>query len=140
MGSPDPRVVVIGAGFRGLAARKALDKAPVEVTVVDQNNHHVFTPFRYQVATALLEADDAAHPSRSDLRRLPNVSFKLGTVKGADLDAKMVRTDAGVRTRWLVLSNWASDYLIRNRPARLIAGPRTPARAPVSQTSVEGPP
>jgi len=55
-----PRVVIVGAGFGGLAAAKTLRRAAVEVILVDQHNHHVFTPFLYQVATALLEPSEVA--------------------------------------------------------------------------------
>src|SRR5262245_14863536 len=95
MSTSQPRVVIVGAGFAGLAAAKALHKAPVQVTVVDQHDYHTFTPFLYQVATALLEADAAAFPVRGEIRRLGNASFRLATVTGVDLDAKAVDTDRG---------------------------------------------
>ena len=95
MSAPRPRVVIVGAGFAGLAAAKALRRVPVLVTMVDQYDYHTFTPFLYQVATALLEADDAAYPIRGEIRRLGNVSFRLATVTGVDLDAKAVDTDQG---------------------------------------------
>jgi len=94
-GATRPKVVIVGAGFAGLAAAKALHRMPVQVTVVDQHDYHTFTPFLYQVATALLEADAAAFPVRGELRRLGNVSFRLATVTGVDLDAKAVDTDQG---------------------------------------------
>ncbi len=95
MSGERPQVVVVGAGFGGLAVADALRRAPVEVTMVDQHNYHLFTPFLYQVATALLEPDGAAQPIRAKLRRLANVSFRLATVDGVDLAAKVVHTDAG---------------------------------------------
>ncbi|MEU9886883.1 NAD(P)/FAD-dependent oxidoreductase [Sphaerisporangium sp. NPDC051011] len=95
MSAPRPMVVIIGAGFAGLAAAKALHRAPVQVTMVDQHDYHTFTPFLYQVATALLEADDVAYPVRGEVRRLGNVSFRLATVTGVDLDTKAVDTDQG---------------------------------------------
>lgn len=79
------RVVIVGAGFGGLAAAKALRRAPVEVTLVDQHNHYVFTPFLYQVATALLEPSEVAQPVRSLLRGLGNATFRLGRVTDVDL-------------------------------------------------------
>ncbi|PZS38378.1 MAG: FAD-dependent oxidoreductase [Pseudonocardiales bacterium] len=90
-----PRVVIVGAGFAGLAAAKALRRVPVEVTLLDQHNHHVFTPFLYQVATALLEPSEVAAPVRSLLRRLGNVTFRLGRVTDVHLLAKQVETDHG---------------------------------------------
>ncbi|MFE4418756.1 NAD(P)/FAD-dependent oxidoreductase [Streptomyces sp. NPDC056817] len=95
MSAPQPKVVIVGAGFAGLAAAKALHRAPVQVTVVDQHDYHTFTPFLYQVATALLEADAVAFPVRGEVRRLGNVAFRLATVTGVDLDAKAVDTDQG---------------------------------------------
>lgn len=103
MSGERPEVVMVGAGFGGLAVADALRRAPVEVTVVDQHNYHLFTPFLYQVATALLEPDGAASPIRAKLRRLGNVSFRLATVDGVDLAAKVVHTDAG---------NLGYDYLV----------------------------
>src|SRR3546814_6578872 len=64
-----PRIVVVGAGFGGLAAAKALAKLPVEVTVVDRRNHHLFQPLLYQVATAALSPAEIAAPIRSIFRR-----------------------------------------------------------------------
>lgn len=100
-----PRVVIVGAGFGGLAAAKALRRAPVEVTLVDQHNHHVFTPFLYQVATALLEPSEVAQPVRSLIRRSENVTFRLGRVSGLDLLARQVETDHGpIAYDYLVLA------------------------------------
>lgn len=95
MSAARPKVVIVGAGFAGLAAARALHRVPVQVTVVDQHNYHTFTPFLYQVATALLEPDAAVYPVRGQLRGLGNVSFRLATVTGIDLDAKAVDTDRG---------------------------------------------
>ena len=64
-----PRVVVIGAGFAGMNAAKALAKAPVDVTVVDRKNHHTFQPLLYQVALAVLSPAEIASPVRTVLRR-----------------------------------------------------------------------
>ena len=94
MNPPHLKVVIVGGGFAGLAA-KALHRAPVQVTVVDQHDYHTFTPFLDQVATALLECDGAAYPARGQLSRPDNVSFRLATVTGVDLDTKSVDTDQG---------------------------------------------
>ncbi len=100
-----PRVVIVGAGFGGLAAAKALRRAPVEVILVDQHNHHVFTPFLYQVATALLEPSEVAQPVRSLIRRSRNVTFRVGRVTGLDLLAMQVETDHGpIAYDYLVLA------------------------------------
>src|SRR5919107_650343 len=73
-----PHVVIVGAGFGGLTAAQALADAPVDVTVVDRHNYHLFQPLLYQVATAGLSPGEIAQPIRSILRRYPNVSVVLG--------------------------------------------------------------
>jgi len=85
-----PRVVVIGAGFAGLNAAKALANAPVDVTVVDRKNHHTFQPLLYQVALAVLSPAEIASPVRTVLRRAANTEVLLGEVKGFDLQKRLV--------------------------------------------------
>ncbi len=110
-----PRVVIVGAGFAGLAAARALRRAPVEVTLIDQHNHHVFTPFLYQVATALLEPAEVALPVRALLRHLRNVTFRLGRVTDIDLDARQVKTDHGpIGYDYLVLAAGSATSYFRN--------------------------
>ena len=75
-----PQIVVVGGGFAGLAAARALGRAEVEVTLVDRHNHHVFQPLLYQVATAGLSPADIAAPIRWILRRQRNLRVVLGTV------------------------------------------------------------
>ena len=77
-------VVIVGAGFGGLSAAKALAKAPVRVTVIDQRNHHLFQPLLYQVATAALSPAEIATPIRSILRTQENTTVLLGEVVGID--------------------------------------------------------
>ena len=72
---PRPRVVIVGAGFGGLATAKALAHAPVDVTVVDCNNFHTFQPLLYQVATSGLNAADVAYPVRGIFREQANLTF-----------------------------------------------------------------
>ncbi|MEY2449049.1 MAG: hypothetical protein QOH79_2525 [Acidimicrobiaceae bacterium] len=78
------RVVIVGAGFGGLAAAKELAGAPVAVTIVDRHNYHTFQPLLYQVATAGLNAADVAHAVRGIFQRQPNVSFRQAEVTGVD--------------------------------------------------------
>ena len=90
-----PRVVIVGAGFAGLATVRALKKAPVDVVVVDQNNYHSFSPFQYQVASAELDAGEVAHPVRDVLRHIPNADFRLARVEAIDLAHHFLATSAG---------------------------------------------
>ncbi|HEY6380044.1 MAG TPA: NAD(P)/FAD-dependent oxidoreductase [Candidatus Dormibacteraeota bacterium] len=89
------RVLVVGAGFGGLSAVRALRAAPVEVILVDEHNYHLFQPLLYQVATALLDPSEIAHPVRALLRRQANCQVRLGRVDDIDLDVRRVRTDQG---------------------------------------------
>jgi NADH dehydrogenase len=92
---PRPRVVIVGAGFGGLAAAQALRRAPVEITLVDQRNHHLFQPLLYQVATAGLSPADIAAPIRAILRRNANTKVLLDRVIGIDAGARCVRLAGG---------------------------------------------
>src|SRR6266513_1227594 len=98
-----PRVVILGAGFGGLYAARALKRAPVAVTVVDRRNHHLFQPLLYQVATAALSPGEIARPIRHIFKDNPNVSVLLGRATEFDLPGKRVQVDGD----WL-----AYDYLI----------------------------
>jgi NADH dehydrogenase len=94
------RVAIIGAGFGGLFAARALRRAPVEVVVVDRTNHHLFQPLLYQVATGVLSEGDIAPPTRDILRRQRNTRVLLGEVVHIDLDAHEVVLDTvGERSR-----------------------------------------
>src|SRR3954452_9965295 len=85
-----PHVVIIGAGFGGLAAAKVLGGEPVDVPLVDRNNFHTFQPLLYQVATAGLASADVAYPVRGIVARQENLGFRKATVIGADLDARIL--------------------------------------------------
>ena len=89
----DPRVVIVGGGFGGLQAAKALGDAPVQLTLVDRRNHHLFQPLLYQVAMAVLSPADIAQPIRSVLRDKPNVEVVLGEVTAVDPGARVVMVD-----------------------------------------------
>lgn len=90
-----PRVVIIGGGFAGLQAAKELRKAPVEVTLIDRHNHHLFQPLLYQVATAGLAPAEIAVPIRSVLRKQGNTHVLLGEVTSADLERREVKLADG---------------------------------------------
>lgn len=89
------RVLIIGGGFGGLEAAKALARTPVEVTVIDRQNHHCFQPLLYQVATATLSPADVAWPIRSILSRQRNATVLMANVSGVDIEHRLVRTNAG---------------------------------------------
>lgn len=84
------QIVIVGAGFGGLEAARALKYAPVHVTVIDQTNHHVFQPLLYQVATAELSPADISAPIRSVLRHQRNAEVLMGEVTGIDLVRRVV--------------------------------------------------
>lgn len=89
------QVVIIGGGFGGLQAAKALANAAVEITLLDRQNHHCFQPLLYQVATATLTPADIAWPIRSILSRQRNVRVLMANVEGVDVDRRVVRTNGG---------------------------------------------
>jgi NADH dehydrogenase len=88
-------VVIVGAGFAGLTLARKLGGTPVDVTLVDRNNYHLFTPLVYQVASSLLEPAEIAQPVRRLVRPVRNCEFRLGNVTGIDLDGRRVCTDQG---------------------------------------------
>lgn len=91
------RIVIIGGGFGGIACAKALARAPVEVTVIDSNNYHLFAPLLYQVATAALSPADIAEPIRKILRKQGNVDVIMAEVVGIDTADGAVLTGDGDR-------------------------------------------
>ncbi|RYY48204.1 MAG: NAD(P)/FAD-dependent oxidoreductase, partial [Comamonadaceae bacterium] len=91
------RVIIIGCGFGGLEAARALRDAPVAITLVDRSNHHLFQPLLYQVATAGLSAPAIAAPVRFLFRDQPNVTSLLGEVRAIDAGAREVQLDDGTR-------------------------------------------
>ncbi|MES2609287.1 MAG: NAD(P)/FAD-dependent oxidoreductase [Pseudomonadota bacterium] len=92
---PRPRVVIIGCGFGGLEAARALHGSAIDVTVVDKTNHHLFQPLLYQVATAGLSAPAIAAPVRHLFRKQPNVTTLLGEVERIDVAARSVLLQGG---------------------------------------------
>ncbi|HYT05265.1 MAG TPA: NAD(P)/FAD-dependent oxidoreductase [Gemmatimonadales bacterium] len=90
-----PTVVIVGAGFGGLRAARALRKAPVDVILVDRHNYHLFQPFLYQVATAGLEPEQIAKPVRAILRGQKNFEFRMVEITGLDAQARQLATPDG---------------------------------------------
>ena len=107
-----PRVVIAGAGFGGLTCARGLKYKPVDVTLVDRNNYHLFTPLLYQVASALLDPGEIARPVRQLIRPLANADFRQASITGVDLDGHQLITDHGaIAYDYLVLATGAqSDY------------------------------
>jgi NADH dehydrogenase len=105
-----PRVVIVGAGFGGLRAARALQNAPVQITVIDRNNHHLFQPLLYWVATAGLSPADICAPIRHVLRKQRNTEVLLAEVTGIDVQAQQVQMhDRTVKYDYLVLATGAQD-------------------------------
>jgi NADH:ubiquinone reductase (H+-translocating) len=103
------RVVVVGGGFGGISAVRALHGCPVDVTLLDRHNYHVFQPLLYQVATAGLSPGDIASPIRWILRRQPEVRVLLADVRDVDVARKVVRLDSGeVAYDYLILATGAA--------------------------------
>ena len=89
-----PRIIVLGAGFGGLAACKKFRKSGCRVTLIDRQNHHLFQPLLYQVATAGLSAPEIAQPVRDILAKRKNLKVVMEEVDSIDLDKKLVRTSS----------------------------------------------
>jgi NADH dehydrogenase len=94
---PRRRVVIVGAGFGGLAAARELADTAADVCVIDRENYHAFLPLLYQVATSGLSAQDVTRPVRAILRSVPNASFRMGEVVAVHADAREVETADGAR-------------------------------------------
>ena len=111
-----PHVVIVGGGFGGLWATRALASAPVRITLVDRGNHHLFQPLLYQVATAGLSAPDIAAPLRHILRKQKNVEVRMATVTGIDADAKRIELDDGTTLDfdYLLLASGATHAYFGN--------------------------
>src|SRR5262252_5680211 len=109
-----PRVVVVGGGFGGLAAAKALREAPAQVTLIDRTNHHLFQPLLYQVATSVLSPSQISSPIRGILRKQRNTTVIMGEVTGVDKEQRCVFVNDADRENVPV----PYDYLILATGAR----------------------
>lgn len=98
-----PRVVIVGAGFGGLKTAQKLAHAPVQITLIDRHNYHLFQPLLYQIAIAGLVPSQIAYPLRTIFRRQKNLTFQMGEVTAIDFEAHYVRTNGSVI---------AYDYLV----------------------------
>jgi NADH dehydrogenase len=121
-----PRVVIIGGGFGGLSAARALAGKPIEVTLIDRNNHHLFQPLLYQVATAGLSPADIASPIRGILHKQKNARVMLAEVTGIDAVRKEVIADGRIPYDYLVLATGARHaYFGHDDWARFAPGLKT---------------
>ncbi len=105
-----PHVLILGGGFGGLAATRALAAAPVRITLVDRSNHHLFQPLLYQVAMAGLSAPDIAAPLRHILRRQRNVSVIMDEAQSIDVIAQSVKlVDATIDYDYMIVATGSCD-------------------------------
>jgi NADH:ubiquinone reductase (H+-translocating) len=131
-----PRIVIVGGGFGGLAAAKALRNTPAQVTLIDRNNHHVFQPLLYQVATSVLTPGQIGAPIRAILRKQSNTTVIRGEVMAVDKDQRCVivnsadREGVPVYYDYLVLATGASQsYFGHDEFAQFAPGLKTLADA-----------
>jgi NADH dehydrogenase len=126
-----PRVVIVGAGFGGLNAARALRDAPVQVTVIDRNNHHLFQPLLYQVATGSISPADICAPIRSVLSKQKNAEVLMGEVTGVDTqNQRVLLRDQSVPYDYLILATGARDsYFGHNEWAQFAPGLKSVVQA-----------
>ena len=130
-GSAQHRVVIVGCGFGGLFAARALRRAPVQVTVVDRTNHHLFQPLLYQLATGILSSGEIAPPIRDVLRRQHNTRVLLGDVVGIDADRRSLAVQT-LGSQWeigydslIVATGAAQSYFGHDEFAAVAPGLKT---------------
>lgn len=131
-----PRVVIVGGGFGGLAAAKALKNTPAQIILIDRTNHHLFQPLLYQVATSVLTPAQIGSPIRNILRKQQNTTVILGEVTGVDKEEKFVlvnsadRTSVPVHYDFLILATGAThSYFGHNEFERFAPGLKSLADA-----------
>ncbi|MGH2509313.1 MAG: NAD(P)/FAD-dependent oxidoreductase, partial [Ktedonobacteraceae bacterium] len=108
--TPMPRVVIVGAGFGGLQVARALADVPVQVTVIDRNNHHLFQPLLYWVASAELSPAEISSPIRHILRKQKNTTVLMEEVTGIDVvQQRVLMGERAIAYDYLVLATGAQD-------------------------------
>src|SRR3954466_2808959 len=106
--APKPQVVIIGSGFGGLEAAKILACEPLQLTIIDRTNYHLFQPLLYQVAAAALSPADIAAPIRAVLRKCEHTEVILADVQSVDIEARKVKTtDSEIGYDYLILATGA---------------------------------
>src|SRR6202008_1669953 len=138
-----PRIVILGGGFGGLAAAKALKNAPAEITLIDRTNHHLFQPLLYQVATSVLTPSQIGFPIRGILRKQKNTTVILGEVTGVDKDQKRVfvtdadRQNVPISYDYLILATGSShSYFGHNEFAQFAPGLKSLADAEAARNKI----
>src|SRR6516164_5941037 len=138
-----PRIVIVGGGFAGLAAAKALRNTPAEVILIDRTNHHLFQPLLYQVATAALTPSQIATPIRSIFRNQKNTTVILGEVTGVDKAQKRVfvsdadRQNVPIAYDHLILATGAShSYFGHNEFAEYAPGLKSLSDAEAARNKI----
>src|SRR6267378_311948 len=139
----NPKIIIVGGGFAGLAAAKALRKTPAKVDLIDRTNHHLFQPLLYQVATSVLTPIQIATPIRSVLRNHKNTTVLLGEVTGVDKDQKCVfvsdadRQNVPISYDYLILATGAShSYFGHNEFAEYAPGLKTVGDAEAARNKI----
>src|SRR6201997_2588374 len=138
-----PRIIIVGAGFGGLAAAKALKNTPAEILLIDRTNHHLFQPLLYQVATSALTPSQIAVPIRTIFRNQKNTIVIMGEVTGVDKDQKCVfvsdadRQNVPIAYDYLILATGAShSYFGHNEFAEYAPGLKSLADAEAARNKI----
>jgi NADH:ubiquinone reductase (H+-translocating) len=138
-----PRIIIVGGGFGGLAAAKALKNAPAEIILIDRTNHHLFQPLLYQVATSVLAPSQIGFPIRGILQSQKNTTVLQGEVTGVDRDKKCVfvsdadRQDVPLTYDYLILATGAThSYFGRNEFEEFAPGLKSLADAEATRNKV----
>ena len=138
-----PRVIIVGGGFGGLAAAKALRSTPAEIILIDRTNHHLFQPLLYQVATSVLTPSQIATPIRNIFRNQKNTTVILGEVTGVDKGQKCVfvsdadRQNVPITYDYLILATGAShSYFGHNEFAEYAPGLKSLADAEAARNKI----
>src|SRR6202163_1038868 len=140
---PQPRIIIVGAGFGGLAAAKALKNTPAEIILIDRANHHLFQPLLYQVATSVLSPSQIATPIRGIFRKQKNTIVILGEVTGVDKDQKRVfvsdadRQNVPISYDYLILATGSThSYFGHNEFERFAPGLKSLADAEAARNKI----